>query len=144
MTKDHCTACACLLFCGPCGGHRCYLGDCCCGVLYFLTFGCAYIGVIADCCYLGTMVQAANLKYAGSGEKSVVVQNVSISQAQMSPPQAQLQVSPPPMYAPPPQQVYMATPAIAEWQQQGPIKGAFCTHCGAPKNGNFCANCGRQ
>jgi TM2 domain-containing membrane protein YozV len=75
MTKDHCTACACLLFCGPCGGHRCYLDDICCGVLYFFTLGFVGIGVLLDCCYLGSMVQAANLKYAGGRIGEVVVHN---------------------------------------------------------------------
>ena len=123
MPKDHCTACACLLFCGPCGGHRCYLDDCCCGVLYFLTFGFAYIGVLCDCCYLGTMVQAANLKYAGGGGSTVVVQN-NISNSNSSYQQS---------YQPPP----------PDWQQ-GRAKGGFCSSCGASKDGRFCNACGRE
>ena len=132
MPKDHCTACACLLFCGPCGGHRCYLDDCCCGVLYFLTFGFAYIGVLCDCCYLGTMVQAANLKYAGGGGggSTVVVQNnISNSNSNSQTYQAPQQQS----YHPPP----------PDWQQ-GRAKGRFCSSCGASKDGRFCGSCGRE
>jgi hypothetical protein len=135
MPKDHCTACACLLFCGPCGGHRCYLDDCCCGVLYFLTFGFAYIGVLCDCCYLGTMVQAANLKYAGGGGGSttVVVQNnITNSNSSQSPV----------AYVPPPQQPTF-NPPPSDWQQGRP-KGGFCSSCGAQKDGRFCSKCGRE
>lgn len=133
MPKDHCTACACLLFCGPCGGHRCYLDDCCCGVLYFLTFGFAYIGVLCDCCYLGTMVQAANLKYAGGGGSTVIVQsNISNSNSSQSYH---------PLQAVPQQQSYHPPPA--DWQQ-GRAKGGFCSSCGASKDGRFCSTCGRE
>ena len=130
MPKDHCTACACLLFCGPCGGHRCYLDDCCCGVLYLLTFGFAYIGVLCDCCYLGTMVQAANLKYSGGGGATVVVQNnITNSSSSQSP---SYQMAPQQPYQPP-----------ADWQQ-GRAKGGFCSSCGAGKDGRFCSQCGRE
>lgn len=131
MPKDHCTACACLLFCGPCGGHRCYLDDCCCGVLYLLTFGFAYIGVLCDCCYLGTMVQAANLKYAGGGGGTTVVVQNNITNSNSS--------QSPSSYVPP-QQQFNPPP---DWQQ-GRAKGGFCSSCGAQKNDRFCGNCGRE
>jgi hypothetical protein len=156
MPKDHCAACACLIFLGPCGGHRCYLDDYCCGILYFLTFGFAYVGVLCDCCYLGTMVQAANLKYAGGGGATVVVQNnISNSNSNVVQPQMQSyqpqyapqhapqyqQQQPQPQYMTQPQQY--SPPPPADWQQ-GRAKGGFCSSCGASKEGRFCGQCGRE
>jgi TM2 domain-containing membrane protein YozV len=149
MPKDHCTACACLIFLGPCGGHRCYLDDICCGILYFLTFGFAYIGVLCDCCYLGTMVQAANLKYAGGGGNVAVVVQNNITNSNSQP----QQVYQPPMqpyqqpYQQQPQPQFMTQPynppPPADWQQ-GRAKGGFCSSCGASKEGRFCGQCGRE
>ena len=76
MTKSTCTACCCLCFFGTCGCHRCYLDDPCCGIAYFLTLGFCGIGVLIDCCMIGKLVDAANLKYArqgGGGSTTVVV-----------------------------------------------------------------------
>jgi TM2 domain-containing membrane protein YozV len=62
--KDKCTACVLLLFGGVFGLHRFYLDDICCGIAYLLTGGWCVIGVLTDCCYLSSLVSAANMRYA--------------------------------------------------------------------------------
>ena len=164
--KDYCTACCCLIFLGPCGGHRCYLDDVCCRVVYFLTFGFAGFGVLCDCCYLGTMVNAANLKYSGGGGGvNVVVQNnISNSNSNvMQAPQQQV-YQPPQQYQPQPsppyqQQAYQPPPQYQQQQQPGPqfmpppqdwqqgrakSGGGFCSSCGTAKDGRFCGKCGSE
>lgn len=102
--KDPCTACCLVWFCGVCGVHRCYLDDVCCGCLYFLTGGCFLFGAILDCCYIGTMTQAANCKYLGGGV-SVTVANNNLSNVIIPPPSALQAMPVAPFYPPTAQQV---------------------------------------
>ena len=135
--KDPCTACCLVWFFGVCGVHRCYLDDCCCGMLFALTGGFCLIGAIVDCCHIGTMTQACNAKYMGGG--SVVITNNnsnSVANNVGAPQYAQQQ-----QYLPPPQQQYMDGSA----QGYNSPGAGFCASCGARRTGApFCSGCGAR
>lgn len=139
LLNSLCAACCLVWFCGVCGVHRCYLGDCCCGVLYLFTGGCCLFGAIMDCCYIGTMTQAANAKYGGNDVNVVVTNNIA---AQPLVPSQQVM----PYYPPVAQPVAGAAQSYDELSSGTPKYGGFCSSCGARKaaGAKFCSSCGQM
>lgn len=104
--KDIGTAYLCWCCLGPLGGHRCYLDDIGCGILYFFTGALFGVGCLVDGLCMNNLVDKANAKYYGQGgvsERVIVVQQQS-STAMYT----QVPGTPPPGYYPGPQQQVMA------------------------------------